>query len=66
MGNVFDIYAIFLEQVAIMGQNALNWLLGDIYIGAYYIGKPIYFIGGSLFFIMLVFWLKNKIFGDLG
>lgn len=66
MGQVFDIYAIFLEQVAIMGQNALNWLLSDIYIGSYYIGKPIYFIGGSLFFIMIIFWLKNKIFGDLG
>ncbi len=66
MGNVFDIYAIFLEQVARMGQNALNWLLSDIYIGSYYVGRPIYFIGGSLFFIMIIFWLKNKIFGGLG
>ncbi len=65
MGKVFDIFIIFMEQIAIMGQNALNWLLNDIYIGAYYIGKPIYFIGGSLFFIMIIFWLKNKIFGGL-
>ena len=63
-GNVYDFLVEVLKKVVEVGQYAYTWLTSDIHIGTYTF-KPIY-ISVAVLFVLLGFWLKNKIMGDLG
>ena len=63
-GNVYDFLIEVLKKVVEVGQYAFTWLTSDISIGTYTF-KPIY-ISVPILFILIVFWLKNKVMGDLG
>ena len=58
-GIIFD----FWDNVMLpFGSNAYNWLFTPVIIGDYEF-IPFYLLGGSLFFVLLVLWLINKIIG---
>lgn len=63
-GNVYDFLMEVLQKVCEVGQYAYTWLTSDISIGAHTF-KPLY-ISVALLFVLLGFWLKNKIMGDIG
>ena len=63
-GSVYDFLVEILEKIAEVGQYAYTWLTSDISIGTHSF-KPLY-ISVALLFVLLGFWLKNKILGDLG
>ena len=63
-GNVYDFLIEVLKKVVEVGQYSYTWLTSDISIGTYTF-KPIY-ISVALLFVLLGFWLKNKIMGDIG
>lgn len=63
-GSVYDFLVDILEKVVEVGQYAYTWLTSDISIGTYTF-KPLY-ISVALLFVLLGFWLKNKIMGDIG
>ena len=63
-GSVYDFLIEVLKKVVEVGQYSYTWLTSDIYIGTYTF-KPIY-ISVALLFVLLGFWLKNKIMGDIG
>lgn len=62
--NVYDFLMEVLKKVCEVGQYAYTWLTSDISIGTHTF-KPLY-ISVALLFVLLGFWLKNKIMGDLG
>ena len=63
-GSVYDFLIEVLEKVVEVGQYAYTWLTSDISIGTHTF-KPLY-ISVALLFVLLGFWLKNKIMGDIG
>jgi hypothetical protein len=63
-GNIYDFLVTLLGKIAEVGQYAYTWLTSDISIGTYTF-KPLY-ISVALLFVLLGFWLKNKIMGDIG
>jgi hypothetical protein len=62
----FDGLIDFMGSVVNMGTLAYSWLFSDLYIGNWNVGKPVVLIGTSLFFVIIAFWIKNKVMGDLG
>lgn len=63
-GNVYDFLMEVLKKVCEVGLYAYTWLTSDISIGTHTF-KPLY-ISVALLFVLLGFWLKNKIMGDIG
>ena len=63
-GSVYDFLVGILEKIVEVGQYSYTWLTSDISIGTHTF-KPLY-ISVALLFVLLGFWLKNKIMGDLG
>ena len=63
-GSVYDFLIDILTKIVEVGNYAFTWLTTDINIGTYTF-KPIY-ISVPILFTLLVFWLKNKVMGDLG
>ena len=63
-GSVYDFLVCILEKIVEVGRYAYTWLTSDISIGTHTF-KPLY-ISVPVLFVLLVFWLKNKIMGDLG
>lgn len=63
-GDLYDFLMEVLKKVCEVGQYAYTWLTSDISIGTYTF-KPLY-ISVALLFVLLGFWLKNKIMGDIG
>lgn len=62
--SVYDFLICILEKIVEVGQHSYTWLMSDITIGTYTF-KPLY-ISVSILFVLIVFWLKNKIMGDIG
>jgi hypothetical protein len=57
----------FLSKVTEGGNAVGDWLFTDLNLpGLGDIGKPIFWIGSGLFITAVIFWLKNKIVGDVG
>ena len=63
-GKIYDFLIDILTKVIDVGNYSFTWLTTDITIGTYTF-KPIY-ISVPVLFVLLAFWLKNKIMGDLG
>ena len=63
-GNIYDFLVEILNKIVEVGQYAYKWLTSDISIGTHTF-KPLY-ISVALLFVLLGFWLKNKIMGDIG
>lgn len=63
-GDIYDFLIEVLTKVVEVGNYAFTWLTSDITIGTYTF-KPIY-ISVPILFVLISFWLKNKIMGDLG
>ena len=63
-GSVYDFLVEVLEKIVEVGRYSYTWLTSDISIGTYTF-KPIY-ISVAVLFVLIVFWLKNKIMGDIG
>lgn len=62
--SVYDFLVEVLKKIVDVGQYSYTWLASDISIGTYTF-KPIY-ISAAVLFVLVGFWLKNKIMGDLG
>ena len=58
-GIIFDFWENVISPFI---TNAYNFLFNEIAIGEYTI-VPFYLIGGGLFFVLVVAWMVNKIFG---
>lgn len=57
-GIIFDFWTRVFQPFAI---NAYEWLFNSVItIGEYEI-IPFYVVGGSLFFVLIVLWLRKKI-----
>ena len=63
-GKIYDFLIDILTKVVEVGNYAYTWLTNDITIGTYTF-KPIY-ISVPVLFVLIAFWLKNKVMGDLG
>ena len=63
-GKIYDFLIDILSKVVEVGNYAFTWLTSDITIGTYTF-KPIY-ISVPILFVLIAFWLKNKVMGDLG